>query len=374
MMCLLPEIKMKRIFALALLFGVSFLHAGAAEKTEVLVYTHNGPTLDGKAGYVHDNIAACVKAIEKIGAQNGFGVVHSDNPGVFTNSALKHYRAIIFANSNNKAFDNEQERKAFQDYIHSGGGFVGIHSATGSERDWPWFWKLIGGSFSWHAPLQTFTIQIKDHQHPATAFFKQDTWDWEDEFYVMKEQPNHLQVLLEGNIKKLKGVDQGKLKALEKVAADVNSSDPIKIGETLHIVFSDTASPVPAMNTKVREDGTITLMFNQTFHVLGKKPADLAEEIRQRFVPDYYFKLNATVMQGLGPPPTAAFTDFSRKRSSGSGTNSEAIMVPLAWYHEFEGARSFYTALGHKKEYYSDPNFVKHLTGGILWAMREDTR
>ena len=43
--------------------------------------------------------------------------------------------------------------------------------------------------------------------------------------------------------------------------------------------------------------------------------------------------------------------------------------VPLAWCHEFEGARSFYTALGHKKEYYSDPNFRKHLLGGIQWAM-----
>jgi len=28
--------------------------------------------------------------------------------------------------------------------------------------------------------------------------------------------------------------------------------------------------------------------------------------------------------------------------------------IPLAWCHEFEGARSFYTALGHKKEYYQD--------------------
>ena len=44
--------------------------------------------------------------------------------------------------------------------------------------------------------------------------------------------------------------------------------------------------------------------------------------------------------------------------------------IPLAWYHEFEGARVFYTALGHKKEFYSDPMFVKHLTGGILWAMK----
>jgi type 1 glutamine amidotransferase len=115
--------------------------------------------------------------------------------------------------------------------------------------------------------LQKFTIHIKDKDHPATKFFKGDTWAWEDEFYVMKEPPKNVHVLVEGDLKSLKGVDPEKLKAL----------------------------------------------------TAGKE-------------------------------------------------NAERLMLPLAWYHEFEGARSFYTALGHKKEYYSDPQYVKHLTGGILWA------
>ena len=42
---------------------------------------------------------------------------------------------------------------------------------------------------------------------------------------------------------------------------------------------------------------------------------------------------------------------------------------PLAWYHEFEGGRQFYTALGHKPEYYSNEKFLKHLWGGISWTM-----
>src|SRR3954466_11662432 len=118
--------------ATALVFMSIALFCQGADLPSVLVYTHNGLALDGKKGYVHDNIAECVKAIEKIGAENKFKVVHSDDTAAFTNSSLKNYRAIIFANSNNKAFDNEQERKAFQDYIQHGGGFVGIHSATGS--------------------------------------------------------------------------------------------------------------------------------------------------------------------------------------------------------------------------------------------------
>lgn len=42
---------------------------------------------------------------------------------------------------------------------------------------------------------------------------------------------------------------------------------------------------------------------------------------------------------------------------------------PIAWYHEFEGGRVFYTGLGHTDESYSDPMFLQHLLGGIRYAM-----
>ncbi|MCF8225803.1 MAG: ThuA domain-containing protein [Bacteroidales bacterium] len=44
---------------------------------------------------------------------------------------------------------------------------------------------------------------------------------------------------------------------------------------------------------------------------------------------------------------------------------------PLAWYHTFEGSKVFFTALGHKIEYYNDANFRKHLEGGIRWMLEE---
>ena len=41
---------------------------------------------------------------------------------------------------------------------------------------------------------------------------------------------------------------------------------------------------------------------------------------------------------------------------------------PIAWYHEYDGGRSFYTAGGHTKTSYSEPLFLEHLLGGILYA------
>ncbi len=41
---------------------------------------------------------------------------------------------------------------------------------------------------------------------------------------------------------------------------------------------------------------------------------------------------------------------------------------PLVWYHEFDGGRSFYTALGHVEESYSEPLFRDHISGGLRYA------
>jgi type 1 glutamine amidotransferase len=41
---------------------------------------------------------------------------------------------------------------------------------------------------------------------------------------------------------------------------------------------------------------------------------------------------------------------------------------PIAWYHQYDGGRSWYTAMGHTQESYQDPLFLNHLLGGIRWS------
>ena len=41
---------------------------------------------------------------------------------------------------------------------------------------------------------------------------------------------------------------------------------------------------------------------------------------------------------------------------------------PMAWFHEFDGGRSFYTALGHTKATFSEPAFEQHLLGALAWV------
>jgi len=159
------------------------------KKVNVLVYTKNGN------GYVHKNIDTASMALKQLGEKKGFSVTVSDNPADFNEANLKKYTLVIFNNTNNDVFDTPEQKVAFMRYIQAGGGFIGIHSATGTERNWPWFKRLIGGTFVRHANHQTFTEIVIDADHPSTSFLPR-IWERSDECYYVKEMNPDLRVLV----------------------------------------------------------------------------------------------------------------------------------------------------------------------------------
>lgn len=46
----------------------------------------------------------------------------------------------------------------------------------------------------------------------------------------------------------------------------------------------------------------------------------------------------------------------------------------IAWYHDYDGGRAFYTGGGHTIESYSEPLFRKHILGGIQYAMGKNVK
>ena len=52
----------------------------------------------------------------------------------------------------------------------------------------------------------------------------------------------------------------------------------------------------------------------------------------------------------------------------GKESNGMGVFHPVSWYQEYEGGRSFYTALGHLEIHYTDARFLDHIYGGIFWA------
>lgn len=69
----------------------------------------------------------------------------------------------------------------------------------------------------------------------------------------------------------------------------------LRPNERLTITFSDVNPPLQPFEGRIREDGKITLMENQEFAAAGMTAAELEKAIRERYVPNYYVKLTATV-------------------------------------------------------------------------------
>lgn len=100
-----------------------------------------------------------------------------------------------------------------------------------------------------------------------------------------------------------------------------------------------------------------------TFRVLDKKhPAtDSLPELWERSDEFYNFKsIN---------PDIKVLVDIDENTYDG-GTNGDHH--PMSWYHEYDGGRAFYTGMGHTDESFAEPLFLKHLWGGIHYALGGD--
>ncbi|MFH0759709.1 MAG: ThuA domain-containing protein [Bacteroidota bacterium] len=187
---------------LQMLLIVLMTGCNPGEQARVLIYIKNGE------GYVHENIAASVAALEKICADEGMLSEVSDDPSVFTPENLDRFQAIIFSNSNNEGFDTDEQRNAFQAFIRSGRGFMAIHSSNATERQWPWYWAMVGGKFIRHAPHQAFDVVVTDPDHPSTSHLP-ERWTVNDECYYSWQLNPDIHVLLSADMTTVE--DEGKM-------------------------------------------------------------------------------------------------------------------------------------------------------------------
>jgi uncharacterized protein len=194
---------------LILLFTSSLLYAQNSpswKKVKALIYTRNGK------GYKHDNIPFAVAALQKLANQYGFAADTTSKPDVFTKDELKKYSLLIFTSTNNDVFDTDEQRLAFRQYIQGGGGFVGIHSVVGTERNWKWFKTLLGGTFVWHPSFQKYKIEVIDPKHPSMEGLPA-VWEKEDECYFMKEMYPGIHTVMAHDLTSLDTKDKEKITA-----------------------------------------------------------------------------------------------------------------------------------------------------------------
>jgi type 1 glutamine amidotransferase len=191
------RLRLAGVTALVALLGLGLAanatspRAGAKPRFRVLVFSKT-------AGFRHDSIPAGIEAIRELGQAGGFSVSATEDSAAFRPKRLRRYQAIVFLNTTGDVLDASGQA-ALKRYIKRGGGFVGVHSASDTEHDWPFYGGLVGAYFQAHPAIQPATIDVVDRSHPSTRALP-ERWVRTDEWYNFAANPRgrvHVLAVLE---------------------------------------------------------------------------------------------------------------------------------------------------------------------------------
>ncbi len=224
-------------------------------------------------GFRHsESIEASKKVLAKLAEKQNWFLFETEKGGVFNADQLAKFNAVIFNNVTGRVLDDNQ-KKAFENYVENGGKFLGIHGAGDFSHHWPWYKSsLTGSEFSHHAigaELQEALVLATSKNENILSDTMPQTWKNKDEWYVFYENPSK------------KGF------------------------EILNYINGETINP----------SGNIKFMVNDKNFGMGKQH-------------------------------------------------------PVTWCKNIGKGKSFYTSMGHDKNSWENPNFVKMLENELMWALK----
>ncbi|MDH5603675.1 MAG: ThuA domain-containing protein, partial [Cyclobacteriaceae bacterium] len=196
------QLLLRLLSACAFYFVLSILMISCEGKKEreVLVFSKT-------ASFRHESIEVGIQAIMKLGKENGFKVVQTEDAAVFSEDSLSRYQAVVFLNTTGNVLDYSQQAD-FERYIQAGGGYVGVHAASDTEYEWPWYGKLAGAFFEGHSRIQDADMYVVDSSHISTRGMEHK-WTFNEEWYSFKAFDPSIRVLIELDEKSYYGGTNG---------------------------------------------------------------------------------------------------------------------------------------------------------------------
>jgi type 1 glutamine amidotransferase len=112
-------------------------------------------------------------------------IVHTEDVSLLSSAGLAGFDALLFFTSGELPI-SDAHRRELLDWVRSGKGFAGVHSATDTFYQWPEYGELIGARFNGHPWTHPVRIDIEDPAHPASAGL-QPSFEILDEIYQFRE-------------------------------------------------------------------------------------------------------------------------------------------------------------------------------------------
>ena len=140
----------------------------------------------GSAGYRHDVIPLSKAILTQMGRDSGvFEVNATEDISEFSSENLERYAAVMFYTSGELPMSGAQ-KMALLNFVHSGRGFLGLHSSTDTFYTWPDYLDLVGGYFDGHPWHQNVSIEVLDPSDPIVAFLG-NSLQFDDEIYQIRD-------------------------------------------------------------------------------------------------------------------------------------------------------------------------------------------
>jgi len=172
--------RSKHLIAAVGLFAAMAWVAGNAQAApkKLLAFTLS-------AGFKHDTATPSADYLKAWTAKSkDIEVTATEDPSFITPENLKKFDGIYFYTTGDLPIP-EPARVALLDWIKSGKGFIGVHSATDTYHNWKPYIDMIGGEFQTHGPQVQVKIHAVDPKHPAGKPVPEG-WTFTEEIYEHK--------------------------------------------------------------------------------------------------------------------------------------------------------------------------------------------
>ena len=217
--------------AVALTLAPICLHAADAPKRKILFFTKSSGFEHDVISYKKGQPSFAEKVLLDLGAKNHWEFVFSKDGSLFSKDYLSQFGALFFYSTGDLCEPGtdknppmtEAGKQALLDYVASGKGFIGSHSASdtfhtaneskkgpdryvnhGDAAD-PYV-KMLGGEFIKHGAQQSAKMRCVDPKFPGLAKYA-DGFAFQEEWYSLKDFRPDIHVLLVQEAESMKGVE-----------------------------------------------------------------------------------------------------------------------------------------------------------------------
>ncbi|EID56076.1 ThuA domain-containing protein [Saccharomonospora xinjiangensis] len=352
----------------------------------------------GAADKQDDPVERAAQVIGELGAANDIEVDVTTDPADFMRENLRDYRGVVFLSAKESELDSAQE-SALREYIRGGGGFLGIRDAAKAQERSEWFTGLVGArpAGARPTPAEIANVAASGENPPnetaAHAVDGKDNTKWlafDDSAWLSVElaEPtavSHYALVsandFPGRDPKdwvLQGSDDGQ--TWTDLDTRLGEDFPDRFQPKQYRFDNETAYAHYRLNITANDGESATQLAEFELYT-GDETAPEEPKAQEAVVsvvdrqhpankglPLTWKRTDTWLNWETNPVGKVHTVAQVQEHTYDPGNTANGPFHPISWCHDYDGGRSFYTAMGGTTQSYDDRNLRGHLLGALEWT------